>query len=598
MYTELSTNGRTYTVNYSDEDTRLFTAATGAPHGIVRGHGAFVFDSESGDLLKQKGSARGNDDIEWLAFSQDAQDFGRATLSQRGVAVNPCDLCGCEEAFPELKRATANPKTREDFPTGMRVRYSGKGGGSAFEGTVLGPYLAGDWDEVVVERADGQTLAVQIGHLTPVGSLGNPADVRRISRTRGVKTERGPYSARRGYQPWIRRRGKLGRGFLTTMTKAERRASLDQCVSEYGYRSCLGSIMVLERAKTGPRGEGVGVGVKYATKLKDSRDYLRKTYGGPGSFGPRKVERPLRVANPGDVVEIAVAPKRREDTRLYLFVGGRPTDQQILDAPMFTVFPATRSVPGRLSYGGDIKVDGVDDMAWWATERDVATYNAEVGAALMALGILVPYKDDLFALNDIVNTNDELRGQTVKLKGFGSVELGDDLQAVTFAVPAGYTFIKVPDSLRGKNSKYFEMLILDRMVSQGGKYWWEQSESTKTLRKMAAKTRRQLRAGNPAADEHRRDGGDQLATATQLLSKAKRAKIRTPRNRNDACYLAHDALFHAILAASEAHWGSDEALKLRAEELQGSAQAYLNGMGCHYPTTVHRQGPPVAGRGW
>lgn len=214
-----------YEVAFTNRDAAVFTEGSGAPEGLVRGRGTFVFDAKTGDLIGADGAAKGRHEVEWLAFSQDAQEFGREQLAQIGVKVNPYDFAS---HMPELGR-TSNPDAR-------------------------------------------------------------------ISRTRGVKTMRGPYSSRRGYGAWITRRGKLGAGFLTKMNKAQREKALDKCVQKYGYRSCLGSIMALERARTGPRGSGEGVGVKYAAKLRDARDYLRKKYGGPGSYSQARPPVVLRAA--------------------------------------------------------------------------------------------------------------------------------------------------------------------------------------------------------------------------------------------------------------------------------------------------------------
>lgn len=64
------------------------------------------------------------------------------------------------------------------------------------------------------------------------------------------------------------------------MTQAERRKALDECVTRYGYRSCLGKITALERNRM--------IRQRYGSKLKESREYLKKKYGGPGSFGPQQ----------------------------------------------------------------------------------------------------------------------------------------------------------------------------------------------------------------------------------------------------------------------------------------------------------------------
>ena len=62
---------------------------------------------------------------------------------------------------------------------------------------------------------------------------------------------------------------------------AEQKKILDLCMVEYGYRSCLGSTLLLRNLpaiKADPRSRA------RATALKD---YLVSRYGGPGSFGPR-----------------------------------------------------------------------------------------------------------------------------------------------------------------------------------------------------------------------------------------------------------------------------------------------------------------------
>lgn len=265
----------TYEVAFTDQDARIFSRETDAPEGVVQGHGSFVFDSATGEIVGASGSARGRGEIEWLAFSQDAQDFGRGQLAGAGVQVNPFDFA---TRMPELYAG--------DCPeTGHRVVF----GGSSFlrptpsvgeAGTVLGRLDEG----VLVVEWDRHGIEALLVGTDGYGPVTNPA---RISRTRGTKG-RGPYSARRGYKAWIQHQGTLGEGFLTTMSKKQREQALDACVGSYGYRSCIGKIMALERAKTGPYGTGVGVGKKYAGKLESSRDYLRRTYGGAGSFGPRR----------------------------------------------------------------------------------------------------------------------------------------------------------------------------------------------------------------------------------------------------------------------------------------------------------------------
>lgn len=77
----------------------------------------------------------------------------------------------------------------------------------------------------------------------------------------------------------IQRKGKLGgKGFLSK-PRATQKQILAKCQREYGYRSCLGSVMVLERIPE--------TRAKYGRTLTSLRKWLVKEYGGPGSFGPR-----------------------------------------------------------------------------------------------------------------------------------------------------------------------------------------------------------------------------------------------------------------------------------------------------------------------
>ena len=89
---EANLAGATYLVGFTGEDTDLFTRNTDSAIGTVTGEGVFVFDSENGDLISAHGAAAGRDEFEWLAFSQDAQEWGRQDLDRRGHHVNPYDF--------------------------------------------------------------------------------------------------------------------------------------------------------------------------------------------------------------------------------------------------------------------------------------------------------------------------------------------------------------------------------------------------------------------------------------------------------------------------------------------------------------------------
>ena len=84
---------------------------------------------------------------------------------------------------------------------------------------------------------------------------------------------------RRGVRPWITVEGSLGQGFLTTMSSADRKRALDVAVREYGYRTVLGKISVLQRSTV--------LQQKYGDALDEAHEYLVKKHGGPGSFGPQ-----------------------------------------------------------------------------------------------------------------------------------------------------------------------------------------------------------------------------------------------------------------------------------------------------------------------
>lgn len=80
--------------------------------------------------------------------------------------------------------------------------------------------------------------------------------------------EQGPY---KNNKPWITHEGKLGgKGYLSK-TAEERHKILDKCVKGWGYKSCLGSIMVLNRSSE--------IKEKYGNKLNSDKKYLENKYG-------------------------------------------------------------------------------------------------------------------------------------------------------------------------------------------------------------------------------------------------------------------------------------------------------------------------------
>jgi len=85
---------------------------------------------------------------------------------------------------------------------------------------------------------------------------------------------------------WITRSGKLGgRGFLSKSASTQH-SILSKCVKTYGYRSCLGSVMVLSRNRSIDRSHGI--------KINSLKNWLKKKYGGIGSFRSRRASRKSR----------------------------------------------------------------------------------------------------------------------------------------------------------------------------------------------------------------------------------------------------------------------------------------------------------------
>jgi hypothetical protein len=94
--------------------------------------------------------------------------------------------------------------------------------------------------------------------------------VKSSGRGRGNKTKSAKFSRSKGYKPWIKRKGKLGgKGFLSKSPSEEHKL-LDKCVKKYGYRSCLGSVMVLSRSRAIQRSHG--------RKLNSLKNYLKKKH--------------------------------------------------------------------------------------------------------------------------------------------------------------------------------------------------------------------------------------------------------------------------------------------------------------------------------
>ena len=95
----------------------------------------------------------------------------------------------------------------------------------------------------------------------------------------GVTSRGAEQGKHKGSKPWITHEGKLGGpGFLSKKIAPQKRI-LSGAVRQWGYRSTLGSIMVLARVHD--------IESRHGKRLRSLRRWLVDTYGGPGSFGPR-----------------------------------------------------------------------------------------------------------------------------------------------------------------------------------------------------------------------------------------------------------------------------------------------------------------------
>jgi len=136
-------------------------------------------------------------------------------------------------------------------------------------------------DEAAATEGDGSTSAWGYGETTPSDKkwAERAAALRPMSRTRGA--EHGKFSRSKGYRPWIHREGKLGGPGYSHRPARTRHRILNHAVRKYGYRSTLGSLMVLLRNHE--------IHPDVARAIHDDKEWLVKKYGGPGSFGGSKL---------------------------------------------------------------------------------------------------------------------------------------------------------------------------------------------------------------------------------------------------------------------------------------------------------------------
>jgi|SRR5579871_5975743 hypothetical protein len=116
----------------------------------------------------------------------------------------------------------------------------------------------------ITVRRSSSTRRLRSGKVIKV-----PGSTFKVYRGKSYKVARGAKGpgARYGHEKkWITRKGKLGGPGYVHKPSTIRHGLLNTCVNKNGYRSCLGSIMALERNRT--------IESKYGTKLAADRHYL------------------------------------------------------------------------------------------------------------------------------------------------------------------------------------------------------------------------------------------------------------------------------------------------------------------------------------
>jgi hypothetical protein len=136
-------------------------------------------------------------------------------------------------------RRTGAAGGRDAYPRGTRVRYSGKAGGAPFVGEVLGPYMAGDADEVTVQRPDGVTMAIRVAYLERVDDEGADelaaieADVIDIQAAARARDAGEPMPSSRP-RPAAKRAPRPARGVEATQRVLVGKGKLERFIRERG----------------------------------------------------------------------------------------------------------------------------------------------------------------------------------------------------------------------------------------------------------------------------------------------------------------------------------------------------------------------------
>lgn len=117
----------------------------------------------------------------------------------------------------------------------------------------------------------------------------------------GVRSFGAKQGKRKGTKPLIQKEGKLGGPGYTKKPVATRHRLLAKCVKRDGYKSCLGRLQAVLLSSE----------LKPATRRTWEADkaWLVKTYGGPGSVGPRRKRRKNNPEAPIDTRMRAMAAR-------------------------------------------------------------------------------------------------------------------------------------------------------------------------------------------------------------------------------------------------------------------------------------------------
>jgi hypothetical protein len=199
----------------------------------------------------------------WVALTAEEKEAGEThtrfrTQAEVELGMRPAGIERLRKAVKEttMKRAKSNPSRRYEVVAGDTIESRHPTMAEALEAArnLAGKgFMQNRWIRIItvegVEVVDCLELKTRETSYCTRGSYERNAD----SSMRRAKSNRGkPPGAKKWIAKAITRPGKLGGKGFVSKPVAEQRQILDRCVRQYGYRSCLGSIMLLTNISKNP----------------------------------------------------------------------------------------------------------------------------------------------------------------------------------------------------------------------------------------------------------------------------------------------------------------------------------------------------------